>query len=231
MTNRPNRINTGAYKNANEIQTFGQSGLAFDSSRYDTFTLQGSKTQYSYFKNGTGTKGYALTNMEDDSQFPTGVAFMVHEIGLRIEAPATGADPVTGAPVAVTYTEQDVQALLQALSQFYLQFNVVGFQYMGQWSVDEWLGALNIAFNEATASGTASSTIFSPVSAWKRLRTPIALQSRAIFSLDMNFASAQNNSTLGVGAGDFSSAVLTSCASKPWRIRWIIRGIEQRRGS
>jgi len=226
-------INTATPKSANQIQTYGQGGLVFDSTRFDTFTLVPNQDLYQFFKNGSGTKTPALTNMEDDSQFPTNVGFIVHEIGFRISAPVLAVD---GSEIA--YTAEDISRLHQMLSQTTLTVNISGFQNMGVFPVSEWLSAeqFTIGQNTDAVAGApfGTNTVFSPNTQWKRLRTPIAIQPRAIFSFDLKFNSAQSGQTIGTGSGvkgaEFGSALLVdSTTLKPFRVQVLIKGIEQRR--
>jgi hypothetical protein len=210
-------LRNGGAVPAPRISTFGNSGLAFDSTRFDTYSIAGTTSQYQFFKNGQSQKTPALTNMEDNGQFPSGVAFLIQQIGIRLSV-------FVGGTVNANDTMDTVRKFIDQSS---LTMNVVGFQNMGTWPLVEWFA--QTSFQASTAG---NSPIFSSEAQWKNLRSPIPLQPRALFSLDLAYNTAPTG-TPGTTANDSYASVLSALdsADVQVRVQVLIKGMETRRGA
>lgn len=211
-----NRVPAGAVA-APQIQTFGSSGLAFDSTRFDTFSVKAGVDSYKFFANGQGVKTAALTNMEDDGQFPSGVAFLIQQVGIRYSLFVGGS----------VNANETLETLRKFIAQSTLTVNVTGFQNMGQFPAVEF-GSTTVV----SAATAGNSTLYSVEPQWKALRSPIPLQPRALFSFTYSQATAPSG-TPGTSANDTygSQTAALDTADVQLRIQVLIKGIETRRGA
>jgi hypothetical protein len=182
-------------------RSYGQGAQKFSSSRYSAVTLDAVNQTYQLFQTTQASSGLAVTNMADQSQFPSGVKFIATHIGIRIFNAVSQDGVAQGIP--------DLRAILQNAT---LKFNLTGFQDVGIWSVDEWLQTENYYVNPA--SGVAPMFNASTTSAqFKALEIPIVLESRVLFNIELALNSIPTADIVGT------------------KFKVILKGQEERRGA
>lgn len=101
------------------------SGVALQNDHvyYDRLAIT-TPNRYNFFATGLSqTKTLADTNLDDNSKVPQGTEFDAHQLMLTIT------QDNASAPTSDWYNE-----LVRALARSVLQFNIIGYQDVGQWS-------------------------------------------------------------------------------------------------
>ena len=182
-------------------KSYGRGAQKFSSTRYSAVVLDATTQTYQLFQGTRQTQGLALTNMDDASQFPSGVKFVCTHIGIRIFNENVDTDPAI------------VANIRKILANATLKFNLTGFQDVGLWPVSENL----CVENYVSVAATGIAPIFNaPTTAaqWKALEIPIILEPRVLFNIEMQLNTAVIDANI---AGT--------------KISVLMRGIEERRGA
>jgi hypothetical protein len=190
-------ISGGSYSGAADIQ---------DHVWYDTLTMSAA-TEYLFFQQGqqAGSKPLQDTNLLANGQLPNGQEFVIHSIGVHLQAGVR-----TGATVPAI-----VDAFYGLLENSTIQFRIAGREFDLEIPGSVYLPSVSASASTAGANTISRVGDFNNKS-WLGLKTPIVIGELVSFNLKM-------------AASSNASAYLTTlAATTASRMKWMLRGTLRR---